>query len=138
MRSIRLITVPVAFCLLLAGWGIAGAQEPSSRKEMKRADISGAPGMEVVSSIIEYKTGDVTSRHFHHGVETAYVIQGSMIQLPGKDPTMLETGTVILNARDLVHGGFKVVGATPLRLFTAHIVDKGKPLYAEPVEPAKK
>ena len=114
------------------------AQDPPSRKEMKRADISGAPNMEVVSSIIEYKTGDVTSRHFHHGVETAYVIQGTMIQLPGKEATMMETGTVILNARDVVHGGFKVVGATPLKLFTAHIVDKGKPLYAEPAEPAKK
>jgi hypothetical protein len=26
-------------------------------------------------------------------------------------------------------GGFKVVGDTSLKLFTVHIVDKGKPLY---------
>ncbi len=138
MRAIRLTSLSAVFCLLLTGWSSVGAQEPPSRKEMKRADLSGAPNMEVVSSITEYKTGDVTSRHFHHGVETAYVIQGTMIQLPGKEPSMMETGAVILNARDVVHGGFKVVGATPLKLFTVHIVDKGKPLYAEPVEPAKK
>ncbi len=29
----------------------------------------------------------------------------------------------------LQYGGFKVVGDTPLKLFTVHIVDKGKPLY---------
>ena len=101
---------------------------------MQRADLSGAPGMEVISSILEYKTGEVAARHFHHGIETANVIQGTMIQLPGKEPTMLETGAVVLNLRDIVHGGFKVVGEKPLRLFTAHIVDKGKPLYAPPVD----
>ena len=67
-------------------------------------------------------------------METAYVIQGLMIQLPGKEPTRIETDAVILNLRDIAHGGFKVIGEKPLRLFTAHIVDKGKPLYAPPVE----
>ena len=47
---------------------------------------------------------------------------------------MMETGSVVLNLRDVVHGGFKVVGDKPLRLFTAHNVDKGKPLYAPPTE----
>ena len=28
-----------------------------------------------------------------------------------------------------VRKSFKVLGDTPLKLFTAHIVDKGKPLY---------
>ena len=31
--------------------------------------------------------------------------------------------------REVKHAGFKVVGDTPLKLFTVHIVDKGKPLY---------
>jgi hypothetical protein len=51
------------------------------------------------------------------------------VQYPGKPPMMLETGTAILNLRDAPHGGFKVVGAGPLKLFTVHVVDKGKPLY---------
>ena len=29
----------------------------------------------------------------------------------------------------LKHGGFKVVGETLLKLFTIHVVGKGKPLY---------
>jgi hypothetical protein len=41
----------------------------------------------------------------------------------------LPTGASLLNLRDVKHGGFKVVSEMPLRLFTVHIVDKGKPLY---------
>jgi hypothetical protein len=52
-----------------------------------------------------------------------------MVQLAGKEPTMMATGTPILNLRDVAHGGFKVVGDTRLKLFTVHIVDKGKALY---------
>ena len=42
---------------------------------------------------------------------------------------MLPSGLTSLNLRDVPHGAFKVVGDTPLKLLTVHIVDKGKPLY---------
>jgi hypothetical protein len=42
---------------------------------------------------------------------------------------MLETGAPIMNLRDAPHAGYKIVGDTPLKLVTVHIVDKGKPLY---------
>jgi len=107
----------------------AVSSDSPARKEMKRADLSGAPGMEVITSVGEYKKGDKIPRHFHHGVETGYIMQGSMVQLPGKEPMMLETGAPIMNLRDAPHAGYTVVGDTPLKLFTVHIVDKGKPLY---------
>ena len=62
-------------------------------------------------------------------IEAAYVVQGASVQSPGKDPMPLPTGATLLNLRDVKHGGFKVVGDTSLKLFTVHIVDKGKPLY---------
>jgi quercetin dioxygenase-like cupin family protein len=99
------------------------------RVEQKRADLSGAPGMEVIESIAEYKKGERVELHLHHGLEAAYVVQGTMIQSDGKEPVMQATGTVLLNLRDAKHGGYKIVGDTPLKLFTVHIVDKGKPLY---------
>ena len=99
------------------------------RVEQKRADLSGAPGMEVIASTAEYKNCDAIDLHIHHGIEAAYVLQGGMVQVPGKDPMPLPTGASLLNLRDVKHGGFKVVGDTPLKLFTVHIVDKGKPLY---------
>jgi hypothetical protein len=52
-----------------------------------------------------------------------------MVQAPGRDATSLPTGVTALNLRDVKHGGFTVVGDTPLKLFTVHVVDKGKPLY---------
>ena len=99
------------------------------RVEQKRADLSGAPGMEVIASIGEYKNGETIDLHIHHGIEAAYVVQGSTVQIPGKDPMPLPTGASLLNLRDVKHGGFKVVSDTPLKLFTVHVVDKGKPLY---------
>ena len=77
----------------------------------------------------ELKPGDDFPRHFHHGVETGYVLQGSMIQVPGQAPMMLATGSPVFNLRDAPHAGYKVVGPGNLIIFTTHIVDKGKPLY---------
>ncbi len=85
--------------------------------------------MEVISSISEYKPGEELGRHFHHGIETGYVLQGATVQSPGKEPMMIPTGAPIMNLRDVPHGGFRVVGDMSLKLFTVHIVDKGRPLY---------
>ena len=123
-RSV-LLCVALAFTLPLQ----ALAQDSPARKELKRVDLDGVPGMEVVSSITEYKPGEAVAAHLHHGVEAGYVVQGAMIQLPGKEPTMLPTGAAVLNLRGVMHGGFTIVGDTSLKLFTVHIVDNGKPLY---------
>ncbi|HEX8956747.1 MAG TPA: cupin domain-containing protein [Burkholderiaceae bacterium] len=127
--------IRIASCLALFGAGLATGltaqtlNDSPQRVEQKRADLSGAPGMEVIASTAEYKPGDVIDPHFHHGIEAAYVIQGAQVQMPGKAPITLATGTTLLNLRDVKHGGFKVVGDTSLKLFTVHTVDKGKPLY---------
>lgn len=131
MRAAPLARVILA--ALLGSITIAAAPPVSydspNRQELKRADLSGAPGMEVITSISEYKVGETIPRHLHHGVETGYVLQGSVIQMPGKTPIRLETGTPILNLRDVAHAGFTVVGPEPLKLLTVHVVDKDKPLY---------
>jgi len=103
--------------------------DSANRVEHTRVDLSGAPGMEVVVSVGEYPPGEGIDLHIHHGVEAAYVVQGATVLAPGRDPITLATGASLVNLRDVEHGGFKVVGDTPLRLFTVHIVDKGKPLY---------
>ncbi|SFI30156.1 Cupin domain protein [Collimonas sp. OK307] len=129
MSAIRPVLL-LAASLLAAQLGAdVYAQDSTTRTELKRADLTGAPGMEVISSIIEIKPGTESPKHLHHGVESGYVLQGTMIQPPGKEPVMLETGTPILNLRDVPHAGFKVVGDKSLKLFTVHVVDKDKPLY---------
>jgi quercetin dioxygenase-like cupin family protein len=120
---------------LLFGLGVATglvAQTSSDvpqRVEQKRTDLSGAPGMEVIASTTEFRPGEAIGLHFHHGVEAAYVLQGARVQSPGQEARTIATGTTILNLRDVKHGDFKVVGDSSLKLFTVHVVDKGKPLY---------
>jgi quercetin dioxygenase-like cupin family protein len=105
------------------------AQDSPARKELRRVDLSGAPGMEVVLSLSEYKPGDELPAHFHNGVEAGYVLEGGMVEAPGKPAFELPTGKPIMNLRDVPHGGFKIIGEKTVRLLTVHIVDKGKPLY---------
>jgi quercetin dioxygenase-like cupin family protein len=126
----RLLTACGLFALGVASTLVAQTLSDSpQRMEQKRADLSGAPGMEVIASVAEYKPGDAIELHLHHGIEAAYVVQGAQVQVAGKDPMAITTGASLLNLRDVKHGGYKVIGDTPLKLFTVHIVDKGKPLY---------
>jgi quercetin dioxygenase-like cupin family protein len=129
MKWVRSGVFISACALAMAVSVTAFSQDLPQRKELKRVDLSGAAGMEVVSSVSTFKPGDEFPRHLHHGVESGYVVQGAMIQVPGQAPMMMQTGAPILNLRDAVHGGFKVVGPGNLILFTVHTVDKGKPLY---------
>ena len=47
------------------------------------ADLTTSADMEVVTSISEIRKGETLPRHYHHGIETGYVLQGTMVQLPG-------------------------------------------------------
>lgn len=125
----RLAIRTTALVAGLLAMAALGAQEPAGRKELRRVELSGAPGMELIASISEFAPDEIVPRHIHHGVEAAYVIQGAMVEVPGKAPQMLPTGADLLNLRDVPHAGFKVVGDHALKLYTVHVVDKGKPLY---------
>ena len=130
--SLSRVGVLVASLLMaLPGW----AQDGMTRTILNRADLSGAPGMEVISSILEVAPGATVPRHFHNGIETGSVLEGALIQLPGKEAQLMATGAPIWNLRGVFHGGFKVVGDKPLKLHTVHVVDKNKPLF-DGVEPA--
>ena len=131
-------TAVLATCIFgsLASLPALGDESPT-RTVLDQADLSGAVGMEVISSILEVRPGATVPRHFHNGIESGRVLEGAMIQYPGKEPQMLETGTPIFNLRGAFHAGFKVVGDRPLKLYTVHVVDKGKPLF-DGVEPASR
>ncbi len=132
MRAIRSVLLMAASVCALLFCLPAISQDSAARKEIRRVDLSGAPAMEVITSISELKPGDSLARHIHHGIEAGTVLQGGMVQVPGKDPTALSTGAPIMMLRDVPHAGWTVVGDTTIRIFTVHIVDKGKPLYDTP------
>lgn len=127
MRMVRSAAILSACALLATAWAVTPRGDLPQRQELKRADLSSE--MEVVTSVSEIRKGETVPRHSHHGIETGYVLQGSMVQLPGQAPTMMQTGSSFMNPRDVPHAGFTVVGDQPLRLLTVHVVDKNKALY---------
>ncbi len=129
MHPLARMTVRGALVVGLLLAGSLFAQEGLNRTLLNQADLSGAPGMEVISSILEVQPGSTVPRHFHNGIESGRVLEGAMIQYPGKEPQMMATGTPVFNLRGAYHAGFKVVGDKPLRLYTVHVIDKGKPLF---------
>ena len=129
-NAITALAGAVLFSLGLAtGLTAQTLTDSPQRKEQKRTDLTGTPNMEVIASIVEIKPGESSNLHVHHGVEAFHVLQGAAIQAPGQEPSALPTGLTSLNLRDIKHGAFKVLGDTPLKLLTVHIVDKDKPLY---------
>ncbi|MES2017490.1 MAG: cupin domain-containing protein [Pseudomonadota bacterium] len=104
-------------------------QDGMIRTIIHRGDLAGAPGMEVISSMLEVKPGTTVPRHFHNGIESGTVLEGGLIQFPGKEPQVLASGSPVWNLQGVFHGGFKVVGDKPLKLYTVHVVDKTKPLF---------
>ena len=133
--KLRQICVAIALIAIgSAGTLLAQALSDSpQRQEKQRVELQGPngipTGMEVIASVAEYKPGEGIDLHLHHGIEALYVVQGAQIQVAGKEPQTLPTGASLMNLRMVQHGGFKVIGDTPLKLFTVHIVDKSKPLY---------
>ena len=128
-RPAMKIFLSLLFALMLASG--AGAQDSPYRRELQRGDLTGT-NMEVITSIIEIKPGEVSTLHIHHGEETYYVLSGTAIETPDGKREAIPTGAIGMNARDVPHGAYKVIGDTPLRLLTIQIVDKGRPLYDKP------
>lgn len=126
---IRLTAIMLFAALIGEGALAAQLGDSPNRTELRRADLTGAPDMEVISSIVRVKPGQTIPPHSHHGIEAGYVLQGTMVQYPGHPPQMLKSGTPVFNLRDVVHSGFRVIGPQTLVIFTVHVVDKGKPLY---------
>ena len=133
MRStsaVRTMAGTLLFSLGLAtGLAASTVADSPARQEQARTNLSGAPDMEVIGSIIEIAPGQSSQLHTHHGVELYHVLQGAPIDVPGHGGVELVTGATAFNLRDVPHGAFTVRGDKPLKLLTVHIVDKDQPLY---------
>ena len=110
---------------------VSMAQE-AKRTEIKRSDLTGT-NMEIIVQIVESPPGTVIAKHFHNGEEVAYVLEGGIVQFPGKAPEPRTPGQIAVNKREAPHAGFTVVGDKTIKSLNMYIVDKGKPL-AVPVQ----
>ena len=81
-----------------------------------------------ITAEAEIEAGVTIARHTHPGEEAVYVLEGARLQMPDGKEIDRPPGQAGVNVRDVPHAGYKVVGDKTLKLFTVHIVDKGKPM----------
>ncbi len=82
-------------------------------------------------AVAELPAGATSGKHRHHGIELAYVLQGTVaIEHEGQAPMTLTAGQAFKNEAG-VHNA-RNTGTTPVKIVTVYLVEKGKPL-AEPV-----
>ena len=113
---------------VVAGTGLAPAQEAApTRTDLQRHDLS-ISGREVVQVIVGFDPGVVAPKHTHPGDEIIYVLEGSLeYQLVGKPPVTLKAGEVLFIPAGTIHSA-KNVGSGKGAELATYIVEKGKPL----------
>jgi quercetin dioxygenase-like cupin family protein len=113
---------------MVAGTGLAPAQETApTRTDLQRHDLS-VPGREVVQVIVGFAPGATAPRHTHPGDEVIYVLEGLLeYQMEGKLPVTLKAGEVLFIPAGIIHSAKNVGGGKGAELAT-YIVEKGKPL----------
>jgi quercetin dioxygenase-like cupin family protein len=119
--------VSCALCAI-AGFSAtdAGAATGLKRTLLSRVDGPTA-GYETIEARIEIPADSVIGRHTHFGVETSYVLEGSvMLDVQGVGPKTYAAGQGFQVPRGLPHGG--KCGDKPAVLVGVYVVEKGKPL----------
>lgn len=135
-KMTRRWALPLALGVVLGAASMHGlhAQAPGiKRTPLTRADLTGVEGKEVFVTLVEAQPGAEFPAHIHYGDEFIYVIEGSLDGFIEQVQSSTKAGETFHAPREKAHGG-KVVSATPAKLLTVHVVDKGKPL----AEPAKR
>jgi quercetin dioxygenase-like cupin family protein len=100
---------------------------------LTRHDIAGAPGKEAVLGIAELPAGATAGRHYHHGEEFDYVLDGTLVvMVDGQPPQELKPGAAFHIDAQKIHDD-RAAGDAPVKILEMLLVDKDKPL----VEPAQ-
>ena len=104
----------------------AAATPGLTRTILSRVD-GPTPGYETIEAKVEIPAGSVVARHTHFGIETSYVMEGSlMLDVAGVGPKTFSAGQGFQVPPNTPHGGKS--GDTPSVLIGVYVVEKGKPL----------
>jgi len=126
------VMVACGICIGIAVDRVAFAQQPSIKRTiLQRADDPGSAGYEAIMAVAEIPAGAMAGKHRHHGIELAYVLEGSVVvERDGQAPVTLKAGEAFKN--DVGVHNARNTGKTPVKILAVYLVEKGKPL-AEPV-----
>jgi quercetin dioxygenase-like cupin family protein len=109
------------------------SQQPSIKRTiLLRTDDAGNKNYEAIMAIAEIPAGAASGKHLHHGVEVAYVLEGTVsVDHDGKPAQVVKAGEAMSNDNAVAHNAHNI-GKTPVKILTVYVVEKGKPL-ADPV-----
>jgi quercetin dioxygenase-like cupin family protein len=121
-------TLMLGVAMLIAGSGMAQAQQPGSKRtDLQRHDLS-APGREVIQVRVDFESGYVSPRHTHPGEEIIYVLEGTLeYQIGDKPAVTVKPGDVLFVPAGTAHAAKNVGSGNGAELAT-YVVEKGKPL----------
>jgi quercetin dioxygenase-like cupin family protein len=121
-------TLMLGVAMLIAGSGMAQAQQAGSKRtDLQRHDLS-APGREVIQVRVDFDPGYVSPRHTHPGEEIVYVLEGKLeYQIEGRPPVTVKPGDVLFVPAGTIHAAKNVGSGNGAELAT-YVVEKGKPL----------
>ena len=124
MSLLRLCTIP-----LLAALAAANASDaPVKRTLLQKFDVPTAVPHECVLALAEVAPGASIGRHTHPGVETGYVVAGSLVLLvDGEPPRVLRANDSYRIEAGKAHDG-RNDGKATVKIVGTWIVAKGKPL----------
>lgn len=135
-RSGLLVLAGAMFGAALGGGidrGVLAQQSGIKRTILTRADVPASTTHEAVMGIAELAPGASAGRHYHHGMEIGYVLEGAVvIEHQGRPTLTVKAGESFTNDVTAVHDA-KNTGSTPARILAVYVVEKGKPL-AEPAQ----
>jgi quercetin dioxygenase-like cupin family protein len=104
----------------------AMAQQPAIKRTVLQT-VDFPPGFNVVSVIAEIMPGNCVGRHNHPGVESTYVMEGTiLIKVEGKPDQTLKAGESFQIPPGMPHDACAASGQV-LKALATYIVEKGKP-----------
>jgi quercetin dioxygenase-like cupin family protein len=97
------------------------------RTDIQEHDLS-VPGREVIQNRVEISPEAPPFKHFHHGEEISYVLEGELEwRIEGEPPRTVKSGEALVVPAKAVHG-VKNVGSGGGAILATYVVQKGKPL----------
>lgn len=134
MRTVRNFGIAAA-ALASAALSFAAVAQTSGIKRtmMQRTDLQGPEPKECLLGSAEIPSGSSSGKHYHHGIEAGYIVEGEAeILVEGEAPKRVKTGESFLIPARRPHDA-RNTGSGPVKVIATYVVEKGKPL-AEPVK----
>jgi quercetin dioxygenase-like cupin family protein len=98
-----------------------------TRTDLQRHDLS-VSGREVVQNRVDLTPEAPPIRHWHHGEEIIYILEGTIrYDIDGQEPVTVSAGEVVFVPAETVHA-VKNVGTGNAAELGTYVVEKGKPL----------